>query len=113
MGAKNLFGVFKWNVTHIIYLQSGTLAGNITIKKLHNEFPSDVFLTMEALNVNVIVGLSATNQQTMSISEYLRDKTKKTVIIAFELPAYPKEKFIFKSYKVKVGLQLLTRSHNL
>ncbi|XP_075144825.1 uncharacterized protein LOC142219934 [Haematobia irritans] len=93
-----------WNhfdlIANVPVRNSGTLAGNISIKKHYEEFPSDVFLTLEALNAQVVVGFSADKQQTMSMAEYLKDATPKAVILAFELPSYPKDKFIFKSYKI-------------
>lgn len=67
---------------------------------MYPEFPSDVFLTFETLDARVVVNLDATKQQTMSLADYLKNNTPKMVIAAFELKAYPKDKFIFKSYKV-------------
>ncbi|XP_013108698.2 uncharacterized protein LOC106087981 [Stomoxys calcitrans] len=87
-------------IANVPVRNTGTLAGNISIKKQHEEFPSDVFLTMEALNAQVKVGFSADKQQTMPLCDYLKDKTPKSVMLSIELPAYPKDKFIFKSYKI-------------
>ncbi|ALC47093.1 CG18516 [Drosophila busckii] len=81
-------------------LQSGTLAGNIAIKKQHSEFPSDVFICFEALNVSVIVAKNAKEEQQMSLAEYVSAKDSKLVAKSFLLPAYAKDKFIFDSYKI-------------
>lgn len=67
---------------------------------MYPEFPSDVFITFETLDAQVIVNMDATKQETMSLSDFLKNNTSMMVIFAFELKAYPKEKFIFKSYKV-------------
>lgn len=78
----------------------GTLAGNIATKRQYEEFPSDIFITFEALDAKVVVNTGATKQETMPLFQYLKNKTPKTVIAAFELKAYPKDKFIYKSYKI-------------
>ena len=46
----------KWKY-HIVFmiLQSGCIAGNLMIKNHHNEFPSDIFTTLEAAGANVEV----------------------------------------------------------
>lgn len=75
----------------------GTLAGNISIKKMHKEFPSDVFVTFEALNAQVVIATGSSSRKTLTLSEYLESKTGDTVIVAFELPALPKDTSIFKS----------------
>ncbi|XP_061392391.1 uncharacterized protein LOC133327874 [Musca vetustissima] len=80
---------------------SGTLAGNISIKKQHMEFPSDIFLTFNALNAHVNVVNTAGKQETLSIYNYVYNyDAPKTIIVSFELPAFPIERFIFRSYKI-------------
>ncbi|XP_067618626.1 uncharacterized protein [Eurosta solidaginis] len=87
-------------IANVPVRNTGTLAGNISIKKYHTEFPSDIFVTFEALDVTVIVGEDAQTQKTITLKEYLANNNKKTIILGFELRAYPKEKFIFHSYKI-------------
>lgn len=82
--------------------QNGTLAGNISIKKQHPEFPSDVFITFEALDAQVLVYENASSQRVMSLLAYLQDATPKLVIGAFILRPYPKPKYLFNSYKVSL-----------
>jgi xanthine dehydrogenase/oxidase len=45
----------------IIFVQAGTLAGNLSIKKEHHEFPSDIFTTFDAagakLNISKYIAL--------------------------------------------------------
>lgn len=65
------------------------------------EFPSDVFITFEALDAKVWVKINNKTEETvMSLADYLNNKTSKMVLIAFELPAYSSKEFLFKSYKV-------------
>ncbi|EDW59395.1 uncharacterized protein AOX3 [Drosophila virilis] len=79
---------------------SGTLAGNLSIKKQHPEFPSDIHICFEALNVRVIASKSATDEQQLSLADYLSSKDRKLLLKAFLLPAYPKDKYIYESYKI-------------
>ncbi|KAH8358794.1 hypothetical protein KR093_002517 [Drosophila rubida] len=87
-------------IANVPVRNNGTLAGNISIKKQHPEFPSDVFITFESLNAQVLVHDNAHTQRVMTLLEYLHDRTPKLVIGAFILRSYPKEKFLFNSYKI-------------
>ncbi|CAD6992152.1 unnamed protein product [Ceratitis capitata] len=69
-------------------------------KKKYPEFPSDVFITFEALDVQIVVGEDSTTQRTVSLQEYLSLTNKTLIIIAFELKPYPKANFYFDSYKI-------------
>ncbi|XP_034664118.1 abscisic-aldehyde oxidase [Drosophila subobscura] len=93
-----------WNhldlIANVPVRNSGTLAGNISIKKQHPEFPSDVFLSFEALDVKVVAMKSATEEQQMSLADYLSDSNRKLIIKEFLVSAYPKDKFIYDSYKI-------------
>jgi len=84
-----------------LFRQNGTLAGNITIKKEHPEFPSDVFILFEALDVHVLVYDNPSSNKVISLSTYLIDTTPKLVLGGFILKAYPKDKYLFGSHKVK------------
>ncbi|EDV93569.1 GH19389 [Drosophila grimshawi] len=87
-------------IANVPVRNSGTLAGNIAIKKQHPEFPSDVHISFEALNVHVLASINAKEQQQMPLADYLSSKDRKLVLKAFLLPAYPKEKYIYESYKI-------------
>ncbi|XP_030374471.1 indole-3-acetaldehyde oxidase [Scaptodrosophila lebanonensis] len=87
-------------IANVPVRNGGTLAGNISIKKQHPEFPSDVFISFEALNVRVVVLESATKEQEMSLSDYLSASNRKLVLKSFLLQAYPKDKFVYNSYKI-------------
>ncbi|XP_005187945.2 uncharacterized protein LOC101901154 [Musca domestica] len=88
-------------IANVPVRNSGTLAGNIAIKRMHHEFPSDIFITFNALNAQVKVTGPDGKVETMSLYNYVYvHKTPKTFVTSFELPAYPTERFIFKSYKI-------------
>ncbi|XP_001990519.2 aldehyde oxidase 4 [Drosophila grimshawi] len=94
-------------IANVPVRNNGTLAGNISMKKKHPEFSSDVFITFEALDVQVLVYENASHQRVMSLLDYLQDTTSKLVIGAFVLRSYPKQKYLFNSYKI------LSRAQNV
>lgn len=83
-------------------MQAGTLAGNLSIKHSHPEFPSDVFIVLEALEAQVIVQESPEKQQTVSLASYLKLPMEGKIIRGFVLPAYSKQNVLFDSYKVSL-----------
>ncbi|XP_075153163.1 uncharacterized protein LOC142226821 [Haematobia irritans] len=88
-------------IANVPVRNNGTLAGNISVKRAHPDFASDVFLLLETLNADIVI-YSATNRKSRktSMQEYMNAKTPKTFILGFELPALPKDRYIFQSYKI-------------
>jgi len=84
----------------------GTLAGNLAIKHQNKDFPSDIFIVFEALDVQVVVQSSKSEERTMSISDYLNGSMEKKIIKSFVLKAYPSKSYIFDSYKVTFDLNI-------
>lgn len=82
--------------------QMGTLAGNMSIKHQYPEFPSDIYVVFEALDVQVIVQRAVANNETMTLSEYLKADMSRAIIKSFILKPYDKNEYIFDSYKVSV-----------
>ncbi|XP_037946122.1 indole-3-acetaldehyde oxidase-like [Teleopsis dalmanni] len=87
-------------IANVPVRNNGTLAGNIATKKTHMEFPSDVFITFESLNAQVVYHESESETQTTELLEFLKLPEKKLLITAFILKAYPQENFNFMSYKI-------------
>ncbi|XP_037946121.1 indole-3-acetaldehyde oxidase-like [Teleopsis dalmanni] len=96
---KQLWQHFDW-IANVPVRNTGTLAGNFAIKHEHKDFPSDIFIAFEALDVKIVINESATVQKTLLLTEYLKTPMLKKVITAFILKPYPKESFIFDSYKI-------------
>lgn len=78
----------------------GTLAGNLSIKKQHPEFPSDIYVVFEALDARVIVQQSEQESTTLTMAEYLKTTMTKKLIKSFILKPYNTDEYIFDSYKV-------------
>lgn len=86
-------------IANIPVRNNGTLAGNYMIKNAHIGFPSDVFVTFEALSavVTVFDGVKTVN---MSSKDFVKCDMKKKVLLKFTLPAYNPAKFLFRSFKI-------------
>lgn len=82
----------------------GTLAGNLIMKHNHKDFPSDVYIVFEALNAQVVLQESAVDEKTVTMAELLNTEMNGKVIRAIILLPYPREQYIFDSYKVNIFL---------
>ena len=82
------------------FFQAGTIAGNLSIKHAHNEFPSDIFLLLETigarLNIISIDGLV----RSYTPLEYLSLDMRQKVILNVAFPRLEPDRFIFRSYKI-------------
>ncbi|XP_037946120.1 xanthine dehydrogenase-like isoform X2 [Teleopsis dalmanni] len=87
-------------IANVPVRNNGTLAGNISTKKAYMEFTSDVFIIFETLNVQLICYECANKPQVMGLLEYLKLPSKKLLIATFSLQSFPKERYIFQSYKI-------------
>ncbi|EDW38594.1 GL11937 [Drosophila persimilis] len=87
-------------IANVPVRNAGTLAGNLAIKHAHPEFPSDVFIVLEAVDAQVIIQESVAKQATVSLASYLKTPMEGKIIRGFVLPAYPKDRFLFDSYKI-------------
>lgn len=91
----------------------GTLAGNMAIKHQHPDFPSDIYVVFEALDVQVVLQSAVDQLQTVSLSEYLRMSMSQRIIRSFILKPYDSKEYLFGSYKVSkaTGQRLLRYIH--
>lgn len=78
----------------------GTLAGNLMIKHQNKEFPSDIYITFKALDVQVNVMFDKGTTKKLSLDEFYETDMTGKLILSFELPKYDKEVYRFDSYKV-------------
>uniref|UniRef100_A0A1I8P4W1 Indole-3-acetaldehyde oxidase n=1 Tax=Stomoxys calcitrans TaxID=35570 RepID=A0A1I8P4W1_STOCA len=93
-----------WNhfdlIANVPVRNMGTLAGNLSIKHQHPDFPSDIYVVFEALDVHVVVQKAIGDEQTMTISEYLKAPMSKKIIKSFILRQYHSNEYLFESYKI-------------
>lgn len=83
------------------FRQTGTIAGNLSIKHHHNRFPSDLFVILEAVGAKMTI-IDANNSRTITVdmAKYLTLDMTKMVIVNVKLPMLDKTIYKFKSYKV-------------
>jgi len=99
----------------------GTLAGNLSIKHEHNEFPSDIFLLLETIGAVLTIGMFSIyytirlpysilvfipvdqygKSSVIKTSDFLKFSMMYKLLTKIKLPPLPSEKYIFKSYKVR------------
>lgn len=84
----------------IDHSKAGTIAGNLSIKHAHNEFPSDIFLLLEAIDAKLTIVSTDGMTIKCSPSEYLTLNMSQHVILNVILPKLPPAQFTFRSYKI-------------
>ncbi|XP_053677596.1 uncharacterized protein LOC128727682 [Anopheles nili] len=87
-------------VAHPAVRNVGTIAGNLSIKNQHPEFPSDLYILLEAVGAKIVIADSISKSAEKSALEYSQmDMTKKLMkIISF--PAINSFTTVFRTYKV-------------
>lgn len=86
-------------IANVPVRNNGTIAGNYMIKNKSRGFPSDMFITFQALAVKVTVS-DGTKLHNMSSKEFVDFEMNKKVVVKFTLPAYNPAKFFFRSFKI-------------
>lgn len=87
-------------IANVPVRNSGTIAGNLSIKNQHNEFPSDIYLIFETVRATVTVASGVGITQDMSILDYIKSDMNKKLITKITLPPLSSPKFIFQSHKI-------------
>lgn len=85
-----------------MYFQVGSIAGNLSIKHAHKEFPSDIYLLLETINAKLEILDSNGKSIITSPKEYLEINMKGKIIFRIILPALTPNSFVFRSYKVSI-----------
>lgn len=80
--------------------QSGTIAGNLSIKHQNPEFPSDLFLIFEAVGAKLTIAENINTVRVVSVVDYLNVDMQKKIILNVTLPTLDQREFTFRSYKV-------------
>ena len=67
--------------------QTGSWAGNLMLKHVHQGFQSDIFLTLLAVEAELTIGSAADASTThMGLEQFLRTDMSKKVILSVTLP---------------------------
>ncbi|XP_071116536.1 uncharacterized protein [Haliotis cracherodii] len=78
----------------------GSWAGNLMLKNLHTEFPSDVFTMFETVGATLTIGSSDGSEKSVSLIEFLNLDMKGKVILSVMLPTFPSGNVHVKTFKV-------------
>ncbi|RZF32561.1 hypothetical protein LSTR_LSTR006556 [Laodelphax striatellus] len=103
---SNHFAYAEQMANHIDLIASvpirniGTLAGNLSIKYQHRNFPSDIFLLLETTGAQLIIEDSFGMEYTLTVEQFLYTDMNKKVIKRISLPALDSSVFHFRSYKI-------------
>ncbi|XP_062708343.1 xanthine dehydrogenase isoform X1 [Aedes albopictus] len=103
---NNNFSYCKELVKHIDLIanvpvrNSGTIAGNLSIKNQHHEFPSDMYLILEAVCAMITIVESGGKTSTISPMEFVQMDMKKKLIKNVTLPAMDPGVHFFRSFKI-------------
>lgn len=86
----------------VFYIQNGSIAGNLSIKHQHIEFPSDIFLILETAGATLtILEGDEKTWKTASPASYLSMDMTKKVILNVLLPSLDSSRYSYRSYKVQ------------
>lgn len=94
-------------IANVPVRNNGTIAGNLMIKNAHREFPSDIFILLEAAGAVLTVDVGSTSwsifaEKTVQLSpkDFVSFDMNKKLLTKVTLPSYDPLKFIFRSYKI-------------
>lgn len=87
-------------IANVPVRNNGTIAGNLMIKNAHHEFPSDMFVILEAAGAVLKVSSQSGRSVDISAEQFVTHDMRKKVLIKITLPSYDTSKFIYRSYKV-------------
>nr|XP_018909623.1 PREDICTED: xanthine dehydrogenase-like [Bemisia tabaci] len=77
----------------------GTLAGNLSLKNQHPEFPSDIYLLFVLVRALYVEETSMGTSDTKFVEELIATSLRKKLITCFILPALD-DSYIIKTYKI-------------
>lgn len=90
------------NFNRKVISQAGTLAGNLSIKHQHLEFPSDLFVLLESVGAKLAIASSDKEEDIIEVSpaDYLYQDMSKKLILNISLPYLDPNSYLYRSYKV-------------
>ncbi|EJY57867.1 AAEL017311-PA [Aedes aegypti] len=92
-------------IAHTAVRNVGSLAGNLSLKQQHHEFPSDLYLLLETVGAHLTITSSDGMMIKTTPQELIKMDMNKKIITNIVLPALDSVQYIFKSYKVQPRAQ--------
>lgn len=87
-------------IANVPVRNAGTIAGNLSLKHAHNEFPSDLFLVLETIGALIEVRHTDGHSVRVTLVDYLRMDMQQKLLIAVQLPRLPASDIQFRSFKI-------------
>ncbi|KAG4067578.1 hypothetical protein HA402_005350 [Bradysia odoriphaga] len=87
-------------IANVPVRNSGTIAGNLSIKHGNIEFPSDLFLMLEAANAKLTIASGLNDTTLVSVADYVYLNMEKKIILNVIIPAYDPSVYSYRSYKI-------------
>lgn len=87
-------------IANVPVRNAGTIAGNLSIKRAHPEFPSDMFLILETIGAMLIVRQSNGKADRISVADFLTLDMSKRVITSIVLKSMDESTHRFRTYKI-------------
>ncbi|XP_050092812.1 uncharacterized protein LOC126575867 [Anopheles aquasalis] len=87
-------------IANVPVRNTGTIAGNLSIKNQHNEFPSDLYLILEAADATLTVLEAHGKTSIFKPSEYVAMNMNKKVLLNVVLPPLDPKEYVYRSFKV-------------
>ncbi|XP_052748813.1 uncharacterized protein LOC113513041 [Galleria mellonella] len=91
-------------VAHIPVRNIGTIAGNLSLKNKHNNFPSDLFLIFATVEAAITIVNDKLDKQCIDFQEFLKTDLTNKLITEVKLPPLPTTCLI-KTYKIMARAQ--------
>uniref|UniRef100_A0A182JHV5 FAD-binding PCMH-type domain-containing protein n=1 Tax=Anopheles atroparvus TaxID=41427 RepID=A0A182JHV5_ANOAO len=79
---------------------SGTIAGNLSLKNQHPEFRSDLYVLLEAAGAKLTIAESQYKSTQKTPLEFVQMDMRKKLVKSISLPALDSIESVFRSYKV-------------
>ncbi|XP_055537409.1 xanthine dehydrogenase-like [Wyeomyia smithii] len=79
---------------------TGTIAGNLSIKNEHKEFPSDLYLILEAIGTKITIAESMERTIIVSPEEYVNINMRNKLIVNIILPPKDPKTHLVRSFKI-------------
>lgn len=87
-------------IANVPVRNTGTIAGNLSIKNQHKEFPSDLYLILEAVGATLTIMESGGKTCVVKPSEFVNLDMSKKLILNIILPPLDSKFYVFRSFKI-------------
>ncbi|XP_058459564.1 uncharacterized protein LOC131435563 [Malaya genurostris] len=87
-------------IANVPVRNTGTIAGNLCIKQQHKEFPSDLYLLLEAAGAKLTIAEARNRTVTVSPEEFMNMDMKNKLILNVVLPPLDPSVCVYRSFKI-------------